>query len=131
MVLDEIQSMDNIYSDVLIMKYKFEYTVPEIAQALNLNEKTVYTRLERGRKLLRKRLEKLEEIANSFEGVDKSFAIQAGREIRILVKPENVNDADTIIMAKDIVKRIETELEYPGQIKVNVIRETRAVEFAK
>lgn len=78
-----------------------------------------------------KRLEKLEEIANSFDGVDKSFAIQAGREIRILVKPENVNDADTIIMAKDIVKRIETELEYPGQIKVNVIRETRAVEFAK
>lgn len=78
-----------------------------------------------------KRLEKLEEIANSFEGVDKSFAIQAGREIRILVKPENVNDADTIIMAKEIVKRIETELEYPGQIKVNVIRETRAVEFAK
>ena len=78
-----------------------------------------------------KRREKLEEIANSFEGVDKSFAIQAGREIRILVKPENVNDADTIIMAKEIVKRIETELEYPGQIKVNVIRETRAVEFAK
>ena len=78
-----------------------------------------------------KRLEKLEDIANSFEGVDKSFAIQAGREIRIIVKPENVNDADTIIMAKEIVKRIETELEYPGQIKVNVIRETRAVEFAK
>lgn len=78
-----------------------------------------------------KRLEKLEEIANSFEGVDKSFAIQAGREIRIMVKPENVNDADTIIIARDIVKRIETELEYPGQIKVNVIRETRAVEFAK
>ena len=78
-----------------------------------------------------KRLEKLEEIANSFEGVDKSFAIQAGREIRIIVKPENVNDADTIIMAKEIVKRIETELEYPGQIKVNVIRESRAVEFAK
>lgn len=78
-----------------------------------------------------KRLEKLEEIANSFEGVDKSFAIQAGREVRIIVKPENVNDADTIIMAKDIVKRIETELDYPGQIKVNVIRETRAVEYAK
>ena len=78
-----------------------------------------------------KRLEKLEEIANSFEGVEKSFAIQAGREVRILVKPENVNDADTVLMAKDIVKRIETELEYPGQIKVNVIRETRAVEFAK
>lgn len=78
-----------------------------------------------------KRLEKLEEIANSFEGVDKSFAIQAGREVRILVKPESVNDADTILMAKEIVKRIETELEYPGQIKINVIRETRAVEFAK
>lgn len=78
-----------------------------------------------------KRLEKLEEIANSFEGVDKSFAIQAGREVRIIVKPDNVNDADTVIMAKDIVKRIESELEYPGQIKVNVIRETRAVEFAK
>lgn len=78
-----------------------------------------------------KRLEKLEEIANSFEGVDKSFAIQAGREVRIVVKPESVTDADTIIMARDIVKRIESELEYPGQIKVNVIRETRAVEFAK
>ncbi|MEG1547718.1 MAG: ribonuclease Y [Clostridia bacterium] len=78
-----------------------------------------------------KRLEKLEEIANSFEGVEKSFAIQAGREVRIIVKPENVNDADTIVMARDIVKRIEAELEYPGQIKVNVIRETRAVEFAK
>ncbi len=78
-----------------------------------------------------KRLEKLEEIANSFDGVDKCFAVQAGREVRILVKPENVNDADTIVMARDIVKRIEAELEYPGQIKVNVIRETRAVDFAK
>jgi ribonuclease Y len=78
-----------------------------------------------------KRLEKLEEIANSFVGVDKSFAIQAGREIRIMVKPENVNDAETLLMAKEIVRRIETELEYPGQIKVNVIRETRATEFAK
>lgn len=78
-----------------------------------------------------KRLEKLEEIANSFEGVDKVFAIQAGREVRIMVKPESVSDADMLILSKDIVKRIETELEYPGQIKVNVIRETRAVEFAK
>ena len=78
-----------------------------------------------------KRLEKLEEIANSFDGVDKVFAIQAGREVRIMVKPENVNDTDTVVLAKDIVKRIEAELEYPGQIKVNVIRETRAVEFAK
>jgi ribonuclease Y len=78
-----------------------------------------------------KRLEKLEEIANSFAGVDKSFAIQAGREIRIIVKPEDVNDEGTILMAKDIVKRIESELEYPGHIKVNVIRETRSVEYAK
>ncbi len=78
-----------------------------------------------------KRLQKLEEIANSFDGVDTSFAIQAGREVRIIVKPEVVNDADTILMAKEVAKRIETELEYPGQIKVNVIRETRTVHFAK
>ncbi|MBN2285300.1 MAG: ribonuclease Y [Tissierellales bacterium] len=78
-----------------------------------------------------KRLEKLEEIANSFEGVEKSFAIQAGREIRIMVKPEDINDSSIIMVAKSIVKRIEDELEYPGQIKVNVIRETRAIEYAK
>ncbi len=78
-----------------------------------------------------KRLEKLEEISNSFEGVEKSFAIQAGREIRIMVKPEVVNDNSIILIAKDIVKKIEDELEYPGQIKVNVIRETRAIEYAK
>ena len=78
-----------------------------------------------------KRLEKLEEIANSFDGVDTSFAIQAGREVRIIVKPEKVSDSDTAIMAKDIAKRIENELEYPGQIKVNVIRETRTVDYAK
>ena len=78
-----------------------------------------------------KRLEKLEEIANSFDGVDKSFAIQAGREIRIMVKPDNVNDENMVVVARDIVKKIETELEYPGQIKVNVIRETRAVDYAK
>ncbi len=78
-----------------------------------------------------KRLEKLEEIANSFDGVEKSFAIQSGREVRIMVKPEDVNDAGTLILAKEIVKRIEREMEYPGQIKVNVIRETRAIDFAK
>ena len=78
-----------------------------------------------------KRLEKLEEIANSFKGVEKSFAIQAGREVRIMVKPEDINDESTILIARDIVKKIESELEYPGQIKVNVIRETRAVEYAK
>lgn len=78
-----------------------------------------------------KRLEKLEEIADSFQGVDKSYAIQAGREIRIIVKPERVDDALASQMARDIVKRIENEMEYPGQIKVTVIRESRAVEYAR
>ena len=78
-----------------------------------------------------KRLEKLESIANSFEGVEKSFAIQAGREIRIIVKPEAIDDSQAQVIARDIAKRIEGELSYPGQIKVTVIRETRVVEFAK
>ena len=78
-----------------------------------------------------KRLEKLEEIANSFEGVEKSFAIQAGREIRIMVKPEFVDDSQIVLMSREIVNRVENELEYPGQIKINVIRETRSVEYAK
>ena len=78
-----------------------------------------------------KRLEKLEEISNSFNGVEKSFAIQAGREVRIMVKPEIVDDDALTILARDIVTKIENELDYPGQIKVNVIRENRAVDFAK
>lgn len=78
-----------------------------------------------------KRLEKLEEIANSFDGVEKSFAIQAGREIRIMLKPEVVSDDQMIIVAREIVKRIEDELDYPGQIKVHMIRETRAIEYAR
>ncbi len=78
-----------------------------------------------------KRLEKLEEIANSFSGVETSFAIQAGREVRIVVKPEVVSDDQMILMSHQIAERIENELEYPGQIKVNVIRESRAVEYAK
>ncbi|MBQ8091975.1 MAG: ribonuclease Y [Clostridia bacterium] len=78
-----------------------------------------------------KRLEKLESIASEFQGVEKSFAIQSGREIRIMVKPEDINDEGTIVLAREIAKRIESEMEYPGQIKVNVIRETRATEFAK
>ncbi|MDI3522020.1 MAG: ribonucrease [Bacillota bacterium] len=78
-----------------------------------------------------KRLEKLEEIADSFDGVEKSYAIQAGREVRIMVKPEKIDDLAAVRLARDIVRRIESELEYPGQIKVNVIRETRAVEYAK
>lgn len=78
-----------------------------------------------------KRLQKLEDIANSFDGVEKSFAIQAGREVRIMVKPEDISDEGMVLVARDIVKRIESELDYPGQIKVNVIRETRTVEYAK
>ena len=78
-----------------------------------------------------RRLEKLEEIASSFQGVEKSFAIQSGREVRIMVKPEDISDEGTTVLAREIAKRIENELEYPGQIKVNVIRETRCTEFAK
>jgi len=78
-----------------------------------------------------KRLQKLEEIATSFDGIEKSFAIQAGREIRIMVKPEEVNDDQMVLVAREIVKKIEAELEYPGQIKINVIRESRAVDYAK
>lgn len=78
-----------------------------------------------------KRLEKLEEIANSYEGVDKSFAIQAGREIRIMVRPEDIKDEKMIIVAREIANKIENELEYPGQIKVHIIRESRVIEYAK
>jgi ribonuclease Y len=78
-----------------------------------------------------KRLEKLEEIANSFQGVQQSFAIQAGREVRILVKPEQIDDTSAQLMARDIAKRIEQELSFPGQIRVTVVRETRAIEYAK
>ena len=78
-----------------------------------------------------KRLEKLEEIATSFEGVEKSFAIQAGREIRIMVNPDQVSDEKMVIVARDIAKKIEEELEYPGQIKVNIVRENRVIDFAK
>lgn len=78
-----------------------------------------------------KRLQKLEEIANSFEGVERSFAIQAGREIRILVKPDEVSESQMVHTARDIVKTIESELDYPGQVKVNLIRETRTIEYAK
>ncbi len=77
------------------------------------------------------RLKQLEEITNNFKGVDKSFAIQAGREVRVMVVPEQINDSDMILLARDISKQIEAELEYPGQIKVNVIRESRVVEYAK
>ncbi|MBQ4637180.1 MAG: ribonuclease Y [Clostridia bacterium] len=78
-----------------------------------------------------KRLEKLEEIANSFNGVDKCFAVQAGREVRVMINPDSIDDDGMIIIARDIVKKIEDELDYPGQIKVHVVRETRAIEYAK
>ena len=77
------------------------------------------------------RLKQLEDIANGFKGVDKSFAIQAGREIRIMVVPDQITDADMVLLARDISKQIENELEYPGQIKVNVIRESRVTDYAK
>jgi len=78
-----------------------------------------------------KRLQKLEEIANSFEGVEKSYAVQAGREIRVMVKPDEVNDEQMAVIVRDMVKKIEGSLEYPGQIKVNLIRESRATDYAK
>ncbi len=77
------------------------------------------------------RLKQLEDITNSFKGVDKSFAIQAGREVRIMVVPEQVSDDDMVLMAREISKKVESELEYPGQIKVNVIRESRVTDYAK
>ena len=78
-----------------------------------------------------KRLQNLEEIADSFDGVEKSFAIQAGREVRIIVKPDKINDDQMTILARDVAKKVENEMDYPGQIKVNVIRETRTVEYAR
>ena len=78
-----------------------------------------------------KRLRKLEEIADSYPGVEKTFAVQAGREIRLIVKPDQIDDLAAVKLARDTARRIEEEMEYPGQIKVTVIRETRAVDFAK
>ena len=78
-----------------------------------------------------KRLEKLEEISSSFKGVEKAYAIQAGREIRIMVKPEEIDEDRMALLAREIANKIEEEMEYPGQIKVNLIRETKAVEYAK
>jgi ribonuclease Y len=76
-------------------------------------------------------LKQLEDISNSFKGVDKSFAIQAGREIRVMVLPDQINDDEMVLLARDVSKQIEAELQYPGQIKVNVIRESRVVDYAK
>ena len=78
-----------------------------------------------------KRLEKLEELTSSFPGVDKAYAIQAGREVRIMVKPEEVSEDRMVLLAREIAKKIEDELEYPGQIKVNLVRDTKAIEYAK
>ena len=78
-----------------------------------------------------KRLEKLEEVASSFDGVESCYAIQAGREIRIMVRPERVSDEQMTLLAREICKKIEADLDYPGQIKVNMIRETKVVDYAK
>ena len=78
-----------------------------------------------------KRLEQLESIASSFPGVEKSYAIQAGREVRVMVKPEEVSEDQMVLLARNLAKKIEDEMEYPGQIKVNILRETKAVEYAK
>ena len=78
-----------------------------------------------------KRLEKLEEICCSYSGVEKSYAIQAGREVRIMIKPEQISDDDMTVLARDIAKKIEDEMEYPGQIKINLIRESRVIDYAK
>ena len=78
-----------------------------------------------------KRLEKLEEICSSYEGVEKSYAIQAGREVRVMIVPEKINDEQMVIVAREIAKRIENEMDYPGQIKVNLTRESRVIEYAK
>ncbi|MBQ1280983.1 MAG: HD domain-containing protein, partial [Oscillospiraceae bacterium] len=78
-----------------------------------------------------RRLEKLEELTGTYPGVEKAYAIQAGREVRVMVKPEEVTEDNMVLLARDLAKKIEAELEYPGQIKVNVIRETKAVEYAK
>lgn len=78
-----------------------------------------------------RRLENLENISNSFDGVDSSFAVQAGREVRVMVKPEEISDLDSVRLVRDIRRRIEDELDYPGHIKVVVIRETRATDYAK
>lgn len=77
------------------------------------------------------RLQQLEDITNGFKGVDKSFAVQAGREVRIMVVPEQISDDDMVLLARDISKKIEESMEYPGQIRVNVIRESRVTDYAK
>ena len=107
----------NRVDDIIVFSKLNRDEIGEIAEKMLLN--------------LAKRLENLEAIADSFEGVEKSFAIQAGREVRIIVKPEKISDDKMTLLARDVSKRIEDEMDYPGQIKVNIIRETRVVEYAK
>ena len=76
-------------------------------------------------------MKQLEEVANSFKGVEKSFAIQAGREVRVIVEPDQISDDEMVILGRDMAKRIEDELQYPGTIKVNIIRESRVIDYAK
>ena len=109
-------------------------TVAEASRKIGVTEQTYYRwRREYGgmRVEQAKRLKELEDIADSFKGVEKSYAIQAGREVRILVSPEEIDDLGAMRLARDIVKKIEESLQFPGQIKVTVLRETRAVDYAK
>ena len=116
-------------------KKKILATVVEnyIESAEPVASKTIAEKYERefSSATIRNEMKQLEDIANAHKGVDKSFAIQAGREVRIMVVPEMVSDDDMILLARNISKQIEEELEYPGQIKVNVIRESRVTDFAK
>ena len=118
------------YCDFLL-KYAPEGKISNKKTIATLSTMDVYLKRLEGYTATMSSLQKLEEIANSFTEVEKSYAIQAGREIRIMVKPEVVSDESMIMVARDIVKKIESEMEYPGQIKVHIIRETRAVEYAK
>ena len=128
-----------------IRRYEKGESIKALSQELHISQSTLYqwrkeycsiktpnhTYTPAEFDAISRRLQKLEELTGSYPGVDKAYAIQAGREVRIMVKPEVVTEDNMILLARDVAKKIESELEYPGQIKVNVIRETKAVEYAK
>ena len=119
----------------VITKHNQEIRVPDLT-GMSVDEAGQYLsargmRMEITDSVYIKRMETLEKIATDFDGVERAYAIQAGREIRIIVKPEVVDDAGTVFLAKEVAKQIESEMEYPGQIKVNVVRELRSTEYAK
>ena len=119
----EIHFSNNWYSDTI--DFNFNDEAHKIAKDIFISQLQVDIK----RRILE--LKQLEEITNQFKGVDKSFAIQAGREVRVMVVPDQVDDAAMVLLARDISKQIEANLEYPGQIKVNVIRESRVTDYAK